>query len=97
MVSLFKMSKSEGMFVKAYCKDGEIITGIVATYTRPEDNPKERTGIIEIDKKSHYVVVKQHELDKLEIYDPVTGIAVSTKPTTFEKLKYFMLGRDINK
>ena len=56
-----------------------------------------RKILIEIDKKSHYVVVKQHELDKLEIYDPATGIAVSTKPTTFEKLKYFMLGRDINK
>ena len=97
MVSLFKMSKSEGMFVKAYCKDVEIVTGIVSTYTRPEDNPRERTGVIEIDKKNHYVVIKQHELDKLEIFDPVTGLAVSTKPTTFEKLKYFILGRDINK
>ena len=97
MVSLFKMSKSVGMFVKAYCKDCEIVTGIVSTYTRPEDNPRERTGVIEIDKKNHYVVIKQHELDKLEIFDPVTGLAVSTKPTTFEKLKYFILGRDINK
>lgn len=97
MVSLFKMSKSEGMFVKAYCKDGEIVTGIVSIYTRPEDNPKERTGVIEIDRKNHYVVIKQHELEKLEIYDPATGLAVSTKPTFFDRLKYFMLGRDINK
>lgn len=97
MVSLLKMSKSEGMFVKAHCKDGEIITGIVSHYTRPEDNPRELTGVIEIDRKDHYIVVKQHELDKLEIYDPATGLEVSAKPTFFDKLKYFMLGRDINK
>ncbi len=97
MVSLFKMSKSEGMLVKAYCKDGEIVTGIVSMYIRPEDNPKEKTGVIEVDKKSHYIVLKQHELDKLEVFDPSTGMQVSTKPTTFDRFKYFMLGRDINK
>ena len=68
MVSLFKMSKSVNYFVKAVCKDGEIVTGIVVTYTRPEDNPKEITGFIEVDKQSHYIVLKQYELDKLEAY-----------------------------
>lgn len=96
MVSLFKMSKSVDYFVKAYCKDGEIVTGIVAAYTRPEDNPKERAGFIEIDKKSHYIVLKQYELDKLEVYD-ASGRLVNTEPTTFDKFKYFMLCRDINK
>ena len=96
MVSLFKMSKSVNYFVKAYCKDGEIVTGVVAAYTRPEDNPKERTGVIEVDKKSHYIVLKQYELDKLEVYD-ASGRMVNTEPTAFDKFKYFMLGRDINK
>lgn len=96
MVSLFKMSKSVNYYVKAYCKDGEVVTGIVANYTRPEDNPNEKTGFIEIDKKSHYIVLKQYELDKLEIYN-AAGIEVSAEPSTFDKFKYFMLGRDINK
>ncbi len=98
MVTLFKMSKSEGMLVKAYCKDGEVITGLVSRYIKPEDNLKDRTtGVIEIDKKSHYVVLKQHELDKLEVFDPSSGLPVSTKPTTLDRFTYFMLGRDINK
>ena len=66
------------------------------SYTRPEDNPNERTGYIEVDKKSHYIVLKQYELDILEVYDS-TGRAVNTEPAAFDKLKYFMLGRDINK
>ena len=97
MVSLFKMSKSVNCYVKAYCKDGEIVTGIVASYTRPEDNPNERTGFIEVDKKSPYIVLKQYELENLEIYDAATGRKINTEPTAFEKFKYFMLGRDINK
>lgn len=96
MVSLFKMSKSVNHFVKAHCKVGEIVTGFVVSYTRPEDNPNERTGYIEVDKKSHYIVLKQYELDILEVYDS-TGRAVNTEPAAFDKLKYFMLGRDINK
>ena len=96
MVSLFKMSKSVNHFVKAHCKDGEIVTGFVVSYTRPEDNPNERTAYIEVDKKSHYIVLKQYELDILEVYDS-TGRAVNTEPAAFDKLKYFMLGRDINK
>ncbi len=96
MVSLFKMSKSVNNFVKAYCKDGEIVTGFVVSYTRPEDNPNERTGYIEVDKKSHYIVLKQYELDILEVYD-ASGRAVNTEPAAFDKFKYFMLGRDINK
>ncbi len=96
MVSLFKMSKSVNHFVKAHCKDGEIVTRFVVSYTRPEDNPNERTGYIEVDKKSHYIVLKQYELDILEVYDS-TGRAVNTEPAAFDKLKYFMLGRDINK
>ena len=96
MVSLFKMSKSVNYFVKAFCKDGEIVTGIVAAYTRPEDNPKERTGFIEVDKQSHYIVLKQYEPDKLEVYD-APGRMVNTDPSAFDKFKYFMPGRDINK
>ena len=96
MVSLFKMSKSLNYFVKAFCKDGEIVPGIVAAYTRPEDNPKERTGFIEVDKQCHYIVLKQYELDKLEVYD-ASGRMVNTEPSAFDKFKYFMLGRDINK
>ena len=96
MVSLFKMSKSVNYYVKAYRIDEEIVTGIVAAYTRPEDNPNEKTGFIEVDKKSHYIVLKQYELDKLEIYD-AAGRMVNTEPTAFDRFKYFMLGRDINK
>ena len=96
MVSLFKMSKSVNYFVKAYCKDGEIVTGVVAAYTRPEVNPKERTGFIEVDKKSHYIVLKQYDLYKLEVYY-ASSTMVNTETTAFDKFKYFMLGRDINK
>ena len=49
-----------------------------------------------MDKKSHYIVLKQYELDKLEVYD-ASGRMVNTEPTVFDKFKYFMLGRDINK
>ncbi len=96
MVSLFKMSKSIGCYIKAYCKDGEVVEGYVASYTRPEDNPKTKTGYIEVDRKSHYIVLKQYEIDKLEIYD-ASGREVSCEPDLFDKIKYFMLGRDINK
>lgn len=96
MVSLFKMNKSVNYFVKAYCKDGEVVTGLVASYTRPEDNPKERAGFIEIDRKSHYIVLKQYELDNLEIYDRA-GHKINAEPTLFDKFKYFMLCKDINK
>ncbi len=97
MVTLFQMSKSEGMLVNVKCKDGEVVQGIVSRYIRPEDNPKERAGVIEIDKKSHYIVLKQDDIEKLEIYDPKTKVLVSTKPTTYDRFIYFMLGRDINK
>ena len=96
MVSLFKMSKSVNCYIKARCKDGEIVTGFAASYTRPEDNPNERTGFIEVDKKSHYIILKQYELESLEIYD-AAGRIINTYPTAFKKYKYFMLGRDINK
>lgn len=97
MVTAREMGKSLGNYVKAYCKNGDLIEGMVANYVRPEDNYPFQIGQIEIERQNCYIVLKQHEVDRLEIYDRKTGLAIKSEPTGWEKFKYFMLGKDINK
>lgn len=95
-VTEFALNKSFGSFVVVKCTDGEIVKGRVANFISSRDNPRGREAVIEINRKTHYIVLRQREIESIEILDS-HGNPISLKPTLMDRITYFMLGRDVNK